>query len=77
MSDILETALDAIRTNRLRSILTILIITVGITSLVGIQTAIEILSNELNDSFGRMGAARMEITAAEKAPPDGPGADAC
>ena len=65
MSDILETALDAIRTNRLRSILTILIITVGITSLVGIQTAIEVLSRELSDSFGRMGAARMEITAAE------------
>ena len=59
MSDILETALDAIRTNRLRSILTILIITVGITSLVGIQTAIEVLSNGLSDSFGRMGASRM------------------
>ncbi|MBO4570773.1 MAG: ABC transporter permease [Bacteroidales bacterium] len=69
MSDILETALDAIRTNRLRSVLTVLIITVGITSLVGIQTAIEVLSRELSDSFGRMGAARMEITAAEKAPP--------
>lgn len=69
MSDILETALDAIRTNRLRSILTILIITVGITSLVGIQTAIEVLSNGLSDSFGRMGASRMEITSAEKAPP--------
>ncbi|MBR5055946.1 MAG: ABC transporter permease [Bacteroidales bacterium] len=46
-----------------------MIITVGITSLVGIQTAIEVLSRELSDSFGRMGAARMEITAAEKAPP--------
>lgn len=69
MRDILETALDAIRINRLRSILTILIIAVGITSLVGIQTAIEVLSREVSDSFGRMGAAKITITAAEKAPP--------
>lgn len=69
MRDFLETALDAIRTNRLRSVLTILIIAAGITSLVGIQTAIEILSRELSDSFSRMGAARITVTAAEKAPP--------
>lgn len=69
MRDFLETALDAIRTNKLRSVLTILIIAVGITSLVGIQTAIEVLSRELSDSFSRMGAARLTVTAAEKAPP--------
>ncbi len=69
MRDFLETALDAIRTNKLRSVLTILIIAVGITSLVGIQTALEVLSRELSDSFSRMGAARLTVTAAEKAPP--------
>ena len=61
MGDILETAFAAIRANKLRSIITISIIAVGIMSLVGIQTAIEVISSCFSDSFSRMGAESMAI----------------
>ncbi|MDD2594922.1 MAG: ABC transporter permease [Bacteroidales bacterium] len=56
-------AMNSIRNNRLRSILTITIIAIGITSLVGIQTAIEVLSNSVSESYGRMGASAFSINA--------------
>lgn len=49
-------ALRSISSNKLRSILTIAIIAIGITSLVGVLTAIDALKSSLTDSFGRMGA---------------------
>ncbi len=54
---------DAVKNNRLRSSLTVAIIATGITSLVGIMTAIDALKNSLNDSFGKMGANSFYITA--------------
>ncbi|MCK9625118.1 MAG: ABC transporter permease [Bacteroidales bacterium] len=56
-----KVALRAIASNRLRSVLTILIIAIGITSLVGIQTAIEALTNKVSESFGKMGAGSFSI----------------
>ena len=46
----------SIRTNALRTILTILIIAIGITALVGILTAIDSLKNSISDTFKDMGA---------------------
>jgi putative ABC transport system permease protein len=49
-------ALQSIRTNLLRSILTVLIIAVGITALVGILTAIDSIKSSITKEFTFMGA---------------------
>ncbi len=49
-------SLTAVSTNRLRSILTILIIAFGIMALVGILTAIDAIKVSLTSSFNNMGA---------------------
>lgn len=49
-------SLISIRTNTLRTILTVLIIAVGITALVGILTAIDSLKSSISDTFKDMGA---------------------
>jgi putative ABC transport system permease protein len=49
-------ALGAIRSNLLRTILTVLIIAVGISTLVGILTAIDAIRQSLNSNFTSMGA---------------------
>ena len=46
----------SIISNKMRSILTILIIALGITALVGILTAIDAIKGSISDSFERMGA---------------------
>ncbi len=55
-SEIFKMALQNINNNRLRSVLTLLIIAFGIMSLVGILTAIDALAGSLNDSFSGLGA---------------------
>ena len=49
-------ALKAIRTNLLRTILTVFIIAFGIMALVGILTAIDSIKSSLTESFSLMGA---------------------
>jgi putative ABC transport system permease protein len=49
-------ALKSIRTNMLRTILTVFIIAFGIMALVGILTAIDSIKTSLTDSFSLMGA---------------------
>lgn len=49
-------ALQSIRTNLLRTVLTVLIIAVGITALVGILTAIDSIKNSITKEFTFMGA---------------------
>ncbi|MFO7935393.1 MAG: ABC transporter permease [Bacteroidales bacterium] len=49
-------ALKSIRTNLLRTILTVFIIAFGIMALVGILTAIDSIKNSLTESFSIMGA---------------------
>ncbi|TFH27510.1 MAG: FtsX-like permease family protein [Bacteroidia bacterium] len=49
-------ALKSIRTNMLRTILTIFIIAFGIMALVGILTAIDSIKNSVTESFSLMGA---------------------
>jgi putative ABC transport system permease protein len=49
-------ALDSIKANRLRAIITMLIIAIGITALVGILSAIDAIKNGINNNFTSMGA---------------------
>lgn len=49
-------ALGSIKANLLRSMLTLLIIAVGITCLVGILTAIDSILFSMSDNFNRLGA---------------------
>lgn len=55
-------ALHSIRSNILRTILTVLIIAVGITALVGILTAIDSIKNSITKEFTFMGANTFSIT---------------
>ncbi len=55
-------ALNSIRTNLLRTILTVLIIAIGITALVGILTAIDSLKGSITEQFAQMGANTFSIS---------------
>ncbi len=55
-------ALQSIRSNLLRTILTVLIIAVGITALVGILTAIDSIKNSITKEFTFMGANTFTIS---------------
>lgn len=55
-------ALQSIRSNLLRTVLTVLIIAVGITALVGILTAIDSIKNSITEEFTFMGANTFTIT---------------
>lgn len=55
-------AIDSIKSNRLRTVLTILIIAFGIMALVGILTAIESIKSSLNSNFTSLGANTFRIT---------------
>ena len=59
--EILKMALESVRANALRSVLTLLIIAVGIMALVGILTALDSVLNSLNESFNDMGSNSFEI----------------
>ncbi len=52
----IKISIGAIRSQLLRTILTVFIITIGITSLVGTLTAIDALKSSINSSFTNMGA---------------------
>lgn len=57
----ISVAMKSIRSNRLRSLLTIAIIAVGITSLVGILTATDALKREVFSSFEKFGTTSFSI----------------
>jgi len=52
----IKIALDSIRTQLLRTTLTVLIIAIGITALVGILSAVNALENTITSDFASMGA---------------------
>ncbi|MDD3875200.1 MAG: ABC transporter permease [Bacteroidales bacterium] len=54
-------AIDSIRRNTLRTVLTILIIAFGIMALVGILTAIDSIKNSISSNFAMMGANTFSI----------------
>jgi putative ABC transport system permease protein len=49
-------ALGSIKTQLLRTILTVLIIAIGITALVGILTVVSALENRISKDFASMGS---------------------
>lgn len=61
-SENIKIALGSIKDNFLRSLLTLLIISVGIACLVGILTAIDTLLFSLSDNFNRLGANSYSIS---------------
>lgn len=58
----IKIALLSVKGNLLRTILTVLIIAVGITALVGILTAIDSIKNSITKEFASMGANTFTIT---------------
>ena len=58
----IKIALASIRTQLLRTILTVLIISIGIMALVGILTAINGLENTIGKNFSFMGSNTFNIT---------------
>ena len=62
----IKEALTSIKNNLLRSLLTLLIIAVGITCLVGILTAIDAILFSMSDNFNRMGANTFRIRPADE-----------
>ena len=62
----LKEAYYSIKSNLLRSILTLLIIGIGITCLVGILTAIDAILFSMRDNFNRLGANSIAIRPAEQ-----------
>ena len=69
MRDEIRFALDSLLVNRRRMVLTVAIIAVGVASLVGIQTAVSILADEVAGSLGRAGAGLFTLRAQKEAPP--------
>ncbi len=61
MLESIRIALRSIRNNFLRSFLTLMIIAVGITCLVGILTAIDTILLSMSDSFNKLGANSFNI----------------
>lgn len=58
-------AFEALRSNVLRTRLTVAVIAVGIMSLVSIQTAVKIMSDQVAGSFEKMGAGMFTISSGQ------------
>ncbi len=69
LQETIRQALSNVRSNLLRSVLTLLIIAFGIMALVGILTAIDSIIYSMSDNFSRMGANSFNIRPARE---DGP-----
>ncbi len=67
LTENLRIGLVSIRSHRLRSVITILIIAFGITALIGILTAIDAIKFSLNTNFSSMGANTFSIRNREMA----------
>ncbi len=61
LSDVLSLAFRTVRSNKLRTGLTVAIIAFGIMALVGISTAIEAMKQKFTESFASMGATGFTI----------------
>lgn len=61
MLENIKIALKSVKSNLLRTVLTIFIIAIGITALVGILTAIDSIKHSINDNFTSMGANTFNI----------------
>ena len=57
----IKEGIKSIKANKLRTILTALLISIGITSLVGILTAVDGIQNSIDKSFSSLGANTFDI----------------
>ena len=57
----IKEGIKSIKANKLRTILTALLISIGITALVGILTAVDGIQNSINKSFSSLGANTFDI----------------
>lgn len=69
MRDSFRFIFESVWSNRRRAALTVAMIAVGISSLVGIQTAVEILSEKVAGTFERGGTSRFTLQPKEDSPP--------
>ncbi|MBR1538985.1 MAG: ABC transporter permease, partial [Bacteroidales bacterium] len=71
MRDVFLFALDSYSANRRRVLLTVAMIAVGVASLVGIETAVGVLTDKVVGSFDKMGTGLFTIRPKTDAPPVG------
>ena len=69
MRDFFRFALDCLSSNRRRVLLTVAIIAVGVASLVGIETAVDVLTDRIVGSFDKLGAGLFTLRPKEDAAP--------
>jgi putative ABC transport system permease protein len=60
-SEIIKIALTAIRANKLRSTLTLLGVVVGVFSIIGVMTAVQVLQNSIETGLSGLGANTFQI----------------
>ena len=63
LSENIKEGINAIRVNVLRTVLTVIIIAIGITALVGILTAVDGIRASISESFSSLGANNFDISA--------------
>src|SRR3954467_4711003 len=56
LSEIIRMAVRALRTNRLRSILTMLGVTIGVFSVIGVMTALSVISGSIETGLSFLGS---------------------
>ena len=69
MRDDFRFILDSLLVNRRRTLITVAIIAVGVSALVGIQTALDVMADRIVGSFNRMGTGLCTIRPKEGAAP--------
>ncbi|OGU31083.1 MAG: hypothetical protein A2X67_14170 [Ignavibacteria bacterium GWA2_55_11] len=60
-SEVFRIALSAIRANKLRSVLTLLGIVIGVFSIIGVMTAVRVLQNGIESGLSNLGANTFQI----------------
>ncbi len=60
-SEILRLSFSAIRANKLRSVLTLLGIVIGVFSIIGVMTAVQVLQNGIESGLSNLGAHTFQI----------------
>jgi putative ABC transport system permease protein len=61
IGEIIKMALNAIRMNKLRSALTLLGVVVGVFSIIGVMTALQVLQNSIESGLSQLGANTFQI----------------
>lgn len=69
MSDYFRFILDSVFSNRRRAVITVVMIAVGVSALVGIQTALDVMADRVAGSFNRMGTGLCSVRQKEDAAP--------